>query len=159
MTTTLTLPTPRSLAQDPIYTVQATVRKQFERVVLMEGKKEVAVLIAKNPKSEKSVGSANMEYLCGLLLGATGGRGDQPGGVAIWAFQHADQMKHLDKYTIIARPTSRGVTLEGTVSQFKAIVQARANVLEPSREKYPIAKTVREKEVEEVEPEQVDVVL
>lgn len=137
--TTLELPAPRTISQTPLYALETTIRKQFLRVVLLdEDGSEKAVLIdSEHEKNEVKVGSANLDYVCGLILGATGGRGDGPDGAAIWVSENANHMKHLSKYGLLIVPDSRGNTLEAPVQAFLDIVNARSAVLVPSLEKYP----------------------
>lgn len=154
------LPSPRTLTNEPLYTLESTIRSQFRRVVLLdENGDEVAILVdADNSGDEAKVGSANFDYVCGLLIGATGGRGNLPDGAAMWVAENRAEMEHLDKYTLKAVPDSRGTILEAPVPAFMDIVRARHSVLAPSLEKYPPEKKVRETVVEN-EEEEIDIQL
>jgi len=138
------LEAPRTLAQDPLYNMDSTIRNQFNRVVLLDkAGKEKAVVVAQDKKKETKIGAANSDFICGLLMGAIGGRGDAPGGAAIWTASNADEMKHLEEYTLLAVPKARGGILEAPVSDFMAIVKTRAKVLVQSLEKHPLPKRAR----------------
>jgi hypothetical protein len=146
----------RTLGNEPLYNMDSTVRQQFNRVTLHdETGKELAVIVAQDKKKESKIGATNADYLCGLIMGAIGGRGDAPGGAAIWTANNASKMSHLNAYTIVAVPKARGGTLEAQVSDWTAIVKARAKLLTQSLEKHPLPKRARsttiEDDVEEIE--------
>lgn len=140
----------RTLGNEPLYNMDSTVRAQFNRVTLHDEKgKELAVVVAQDKKKESKIGAANADYLCGLIMGAIGGRGDAPGGAAIWTAKNATKMKHLDVYTIVAVPKARGGTLEAKVSDWTTIVKARANLLTQSLKKHPLPKRARSTKIED----------
>lgn len=155
------LPAPTTVTDSPLYTLTSTIASQFNRVVLMEDGDVKATLFNKkgnNVVQVDNVGSVNLNYICGLIIGATAGRGDQPDGAAIWAAENANQMKHLDKYTLHIEPAKRGTTLEAPVPAFKAVVAARSAILVPSLEAFPPPKRARNETVEDDE-EEPDVIL
>lgn len=152
----ITLDAPRTLSQEPLYNMDSTVRSQFNRVVLLdEAGKELAVVVAQDKKKESKIGAANADYICGLIMGAVGGRGDAPGGAAIWTADNAGKMAHLNVYTIVAVPKARGGTLEAPVKDWTDICKSRAKLLSQSIEKHPLPKRARsttiEDDVEEIE--------
>lgn len=152
----ITLDAPRTLSQEPLYNMDSTVRSQFNRVVLLdEAGKELAVVVAQDKKKESKIGAANADYICGLIMGAVGGRGDAPGGAAIWTADNATKMAHLNAYTIVAVPKARGGTLEAPVKDWTDICKSRAKLLSQSIEKHPLPKRARsttiEDDVEEIE--------
>jgi hypothetical protein len=153
------LPQPRTISQSPLYTLVPTIRDQFRRVELRDANGAVkAILIDQDQKKEQNVGEANLNFLCGLILGATGGRGDKPDGACIWVAGNATQMKNLNDYILYMEPRTRGTILEAPVSRFLSIVSARAAVLGPSLEKYPPTVKVRDVSIG-AEEEEVEVVL
>ena len=152
----ISLPAPRTLGQEPLYNMDSTVRQQFNRVTLHDEKgKEMAVIVAQDKKKETKIGAANADYLCALIMGAVGGRGDAPGGAAIWTAENASKMTHLNKYTIVAVPKARGGTLEAPVGDWTSVVKSRAKLLTQSIEKHPLPKRARstkiEDDIEEIE--------
>lgn len=152
----ISLDAPRTLGNEPLYNMDSTVRQQFNRVTLHdETGKEVAVVVAQDKKKETKIGAANGDYLCALIMGAVGGRGDAPGGAAIWTANNAGKMSHLNNYTVIAVPKARGGTLEAVVSDWTAICKTRAKLLVQSLEKHPLPKRARstkiEDDIEEIE--------
>ncbi len=152
----ISLDAPRTLGNEPLYNMDSTVRQQFNRVTLHDDTgKEIAVVVAQDKKKETKIGAANADYLCALIMGAVGGRGDAPGGAAIWTANNASKMSHLSNYTVIAVPKARGGTLEAKVSDWTAITKSRAKLLIQSLEKHPLPKRARstkiEDDVEEIE--------
>ncbi|RLC77809.1 MAG: hypothetical protein DRJ03_26255 [Chloroflexi bacterium] len=150
------LEAPRTLSEEPLYNMATTVRSQFKEVYLVNGKGDrVAVVISTDKKKETKIGSANTDFLCGLVIGAMGGRGDAPGGAAIWVDSERKKMTHLEKYTLVAVPKARGGTLEAPIPVWLDAVSGKAQLLNISVEKHPIPKRVREtttgSEEEEVE--------
>ena len=150
------LDAPRTLGQEPLYTLETTVRQQFSKVMLLKDGKELAVIIAKDKKKQTKIGEANHSYLCGLILGALSGRGDAPGGACLWTSTNAQKMKSLDQYTLLAVPDKRGSTIEATVADFVKVVHAKANMIRVSMEKHPIEKRIRETKTGS-EDEQIEV--
>jgi hypothetical protein len=151
-----TLDAPRTLSEEPLYNLESTVRSQFNRVVLLEGDDEKATVVAQDQKKQTKIGSTNVEFICGLIVGALGGRGDAPGGAAIWTAENATKMKHLAEYTILAVPKSRGGTIEATVGDFVDIVKSRAKVLSMSLKKHPVPKRAKDTTIGD-EDEEVEV--
>lgn len=138
------LDAPRTLSEEPLYNMDNTLRKQFSEVYLMDGNKKVATIIHTDKKKETKVGSANVDFICGLVLGSMGGRGDAPGGAAIWVDNEHKKMTHLDKYTLIAVPKSRGGTLEAPIPVWVEATVGRAQLLSMSVEKHPLPKRQRD---------------
>ncbi len=152
----IVLEAPRTLAQEPLYNMATTVRSQFSDVFLTDKSGDrIATIVNTNKKKETKIGSANVDFLCGLIIGSMGGRGDAPGGAAIWAGTESPKMNHLDKYTLVAVPEKRGGTLEAPIPVWIEAVTGKANLLNLSVAKHPIPKRVREtttgSEEEEVE--------
>lgn len=152
----ITLDAPRTLGNEPLYNMDSTVRQQFNRVTLHdETGKEIAVVVAQDKKKETKIGATNADFLCALIMGAVGGRGDAPGGAAIWTAANTTKMNHLSGYTVIAVPKARGGTLEALVSDWTAICKTRAKLLVQSLEKHPLPKRARstkiEDDIEEIE--------
>ncbi len=146
----ISLDAPRTLSQEPLYNMDSTVRQQFNRVTLHdETGKEIAVVVAQDKKNESKIGAANGDFLCGLIMGAVGGRGDAPGGAAIWTAANSTKMNHLSGYTIVAVPKARGGTLEALVSDWTAICKTRAKLLSQSLEKHPLPKRARSTKIED----------
>jgi hypothetical protein len=134
--------------------MDSTVRAQFNRVVLLDAQgKEIAVVVSQDKKKETKIGSVNSDYICGLIMGALGGRGDAPGGAAIWTAENSGKMKHLSDYTILAVPKARGGTLEGTVAEWTEIVKTRAKLLTQSLKKHPLPKRARSTKIEDTAEE------
>lgn len=152
----LVLEAPRTLAQEPLYNMATTVRAQFSDVFITDKTGDrIATIVHADKKKETKIGSANVDFLCGLVIGSMGGRGDAPGGAAIWADDERTKMSHLTKYTLVAVPKSRGGTLEAPVPVWLEAVTGKAHLLKLSIDKHPIPKRVREtttgSEEEEVE--------
>jgi hypothetical protein len=139
------LEAPRTLGQEPLYNLETTLRKQFKEVYLVDDKgTRIASIVSHDKKEQTKVGSGNIAYLCGLVVGAMGGRGDAPGGAALWAAREMPKMVHLDKYTLICIPVSRGGTLEAPVPVWKQAVAGRAQLIEMSLKKHPVPKRTRD---------------
>jgi len=109
------LEAPRTLSEEPLYNMASTVRGQFKEVY--------------DKKKETKIGSANTDFLCGLVIGAMGGRGDAPGGAAIWVNNERKKMAHLEKYTLVAVPKARGGTLEAPIPVWLDAVSGKAQLL------------------------------
>lgn len=153
----IVLDAPRTLGQEPLYNMPTTVRAQFSDVFITDEKgTRIATVVHTDKKKETKIGSANTDFLCGLLIGSMGGRGDAPGGAAIWAGSESNKMNHLSKYTLVAVPEKRGGTLEAPVPVWVDAVSGKAKLLNLSIAKHPIPKRVRETTVG-AEEEEVDV--
>jgi hypothetical protein len=139
------LEAPRTLSKEPIYNLHTTVRNQFSDVYLIDEKgNRVATIANKDKKKLTKVGATNLAFLCGLIVGALGGRGDAPGGASIWVARNSKKMDHLFKYTLIAEAESRGGTYEAPIPVWLGAVQGKAALLEASIAKHPVPKRVRE---------------
>ena len=153
----ISLDAPRTLGQEPLYNLETTVRQQFDSVQLFDGAgKEIALVVAKDRKKQTKIGQANLAFLCGLIVGVLGGRGDAPGGAALWTADNTGKMKHLNEYTLVAVPKKRGGTLEAPIPIWMSAVRSRADLIRISMEKHPIPKRVRETKTGD-EEEEVDV--
>jgi len=153
----ISLDAPRTLGQEPLYNLETTVRQQFDTVQLFDEQgKEVALVVAKDRKKQTKIGQANLAFICGLIVGVLGGRGDAPGGAALWTASNVAKMKHLNGYTLIAVPKKRGGTLEAPVPIWMEAVSSRADLIRLSMEKHPIPKRVRETKTGD-EEEDIDV--
>jgi len=139
------LEAPRTLDQEPLYNMASTVRSQFNDVYLVDNKgTRIATVVHSTKSKETKIGSANVDFICGLILGSMGGRGNAPGGACIWAGTEASKMNHLDKYTLIAVPDKRGGTLEAPVPVWIQAVSGKAGLLKMSVEKHPLPRRTRE---------------
>lgn len=153
----ISLDAPRTLSQEPLYNMDSTVRSQFNRVVLNDAAgKEIAVVVSQDKKKETKIGATNSDFLCALIMGAVGGRGDAPGGAAIWTADNATKMKHLSEYVMIAVPKARGGTLEAPVSDWTDVCKTRAKLLVQSLEKHPLPKRARDTKIED-DAEEIEV--
>lgn len=159
--TNLHLPNPRKASGEPIYTLLDVARAQFESVVLNPvGKPDQKIsIITKTKEGEVNVGSANMAFVLATLISCLSGRGDVPDGLTCFVNQHAGKMAHLDKYEVLVRSSARGGTYSAPFSQFLAVAKAKAQIVVPSLEKWPLPKRVRNKATEDLEPEAVDAIL
>lgn len=159
--TKLFLPTPRKASGEPIYTLGDIVHTQFESVLFIDPAKpkEPVPIVTKDKKGEINVGSANLTFISSLLISVLSGRGDVPDGLCMFVAQNADKMNHLRKYQIVAKCLARGGTYEGAVGLWLDTVLAKAQIVGPSLEKYPVPKRIRNKAEGDHEPEAVDFVL
>lgn len=151
------LDAPRTLGQEPMYNMPTTVRAQFSDVFIVDDKGErIATIVHTDKKKETKIGAANVDFLAGLIIGSMGGRGDAPGGAAIWVDSEKGKMNHLSKYTLVAVPKKRGGTLEAPVPVWLSAITGKAKLLNLSVEKHPIPRRVRETTTGS-EEEEVDV--
>jgi len=142
----ISLPAIRTLGQEPLYNLETTVRKQYESVRLldMDSLEEVAIVVSENKKEQTKIGSANVSFVCALILGTLGGRGDSTGGAAIWVAENAKKMNHLNKYVLFAKSKKRGGTYEAAVPMWMKAATSTGELIAVSVDKYPMPKRVRD---------------
>jgi hypothetical protein len=153
----ISLPAIRTLGQEPLYNLETTVRNQYDLVQLLHPNGEVvATVVSKNKKEQTKIGSANVAFICAMILGTLGGRGDSTGGAAIWVAANAKKLTYLNEYTLIAKAKSRGGTYEAPVPMWMKAAISTGELIKVSVEKHPIPKRVRETKTGD-EEEEIDV--
>lgn len=159
--TNLHIQAPRKATGEPIYTLDAILHAQFESVVLEDRTKPGTKILfsTKDGKGQINVGSANFDFIAATIISVLSGRGDVPDGLTLFVSQVAAKMDHLNKYDVLVKSQARGGTYEGEFGTFLQASLAKAAIVVPSLEKFPLPKRIRQKNEADAEPEAVDFVL
>ena len=151
------LPTPRDPQGSPIYDVNGYLGKAFARIAVVQDDGTEVEVVGKNAVR---VGSDIANYICAVVQGVLGGKGDKTEGMALFVQENHkhEAVEKLRSLDIVAESSGRGGTYFGVLGDWIDSTVRRATMFRASIEKYPRSKTVRASSSGPV-AEEVDVVL